>query len=147
MAYTIASNAVLGAGKGGLAIGYRLVDVNGNEVQAFTTTNVVETGVPGTYTVTGGISIPDGFVGRIIWGESGTDLAEATVQDADHVLKRGMAHVENDAEADSLTELVLAALNAAISGTNLTVRKTDGTTFNTKSVTLDSNAVPITGVE
>jgi hypothetical protein len=147
MSYTVASNAVLGAGKSGLAIGYRLVDLAGVVVTSFTTTNVVETGVPGTYTVTGGISVPDGFVGRIVWGVSGTDYAESTVQDADHLLKRGMAHVEDDAEADSLTELVLAALNAAISGTNMTVRKTDGGTFSTKTVTLDANAVPITGVE
>ncbi|MCO6459278.1 MAG: hypothetical protein J5I93_28545 [Pirellulaceae bacterium] len=147
MAYTIAANAVLGAGKTGLTIGYRLVDVDGVEVLAFTITNVTETSIAGTYTVTGGVSVPDGFVGRIIWGESGTDYAEATIQDADHILKRGMAHVEDDADNDSLTELVLAALNAAISGATLTVKKTDGSTFNTHTVTLDSEAVPIVGVD
>src|SRR6185295_10245524 len=68
-----------GASKTGLAIGYRLVNLDGTENAAFTTTNVSETSVLGNYTVTGGISLPAAFIGRIEWGTSGSKFAEAWV--------------------------------------------------------------------
>jgi hypothetical protein len=60
----------------GQSIGYRLLTLGGGVVAAFTTAGVAETSVPGDYTVTGGIPLPPGFVGRIVWGTAGTDLAE-----------------------------------------------------------------------
>jgi hypothetical protein len=41
----------------------------------------------------------------------------------------------------------MAALNASISGTTLTIKKpSDDSTFNTRTVTTDASADPITGV-
>lgn len=68
--------AALGAGKSGLTVGYRVLDAAGVVVIAFTTTGVVETGVPGSYTVNGGIDVSAQTAGRVVFGESGDDLAE-----------------------------------------------------------------------
>ena len=84
MAFTYPGSAVLGSSKTGLAIGYRLVNLDGTQNAAFSTTNVVETSVPGNYTVTGGISLPDGFSGRIEWGTSGSKFAELWIGPNDY---------------------------------------------------------------
>lgn len=155
MAYIVSVGAVLGSGQTGQAIGYKLVNISGTTVAAFTTTNVVETTVPGNYTVTGGISVPDGFQGRIVWGTSGTDMAEVWINpaeieanfQADAVLKRGVSNTEDSAEMNSLTEMILAALHSSVGGTTLTIKKTDGvTTFSTHTVQTSEDATPITGV-
>jgi len=77
-----------------------------------------------------------------ILADTGTD----GVAIAAEILKRGIANVEDAADATSLAALVLAAFEASITGTTLTIRKTDGTTFTTKIVTLDATAVPIVGI-
>lgn len=79
MSSTLVTGVILGSSKTGLAIGYRLVDTTSNVAVAFTTTNVQETNVPGNYNVLGGILLPDGFAGRVVWGTSGQDLAEEWV--------------------------------------------------------------------
>jgi hypothetical protein len=71
--------ASLGAGKTGLAIGYRLIASDGTVAQAFTVVGVAETSVPGNYVVTGGVSLADAFRGRIEWGTAGAKLAEEPV--------------------------------------------------------------------
>jgi hypothetical protein len=155
MAYIVSVGAVLGSGQTGQAIGYKLIDITGTTVTAFTTTDVVETSVPGNYTVTGGISVPDSFQGRIVWGTSGSDMAEVWVNpaeveanfQADAVLKRGVSNTEGSAEMNSLTEIILAALHSSVNGTTLTIKKTNGTTtFSTHTVETSDDATPITGV-
>lgn len=84
MSYILPTGCTLGSSKTGLAIGYRLVDIDGVEVNAFTTTNVVETSVPGNYTVDGGITMPDGFEGRIEFGTSGTKMADLWIGPRDY---------------------------------------------------------------
>jgi hypothetical protein len=81
MAQTIPALAALGASKTGLTIGYRILNLNRTTATAFTTTNVAESAVDGTYYVSGGISAPDAG-GYIVWGESGTDYAEAPIEPA-----------------------------------------------------------------
>lgn len=71
------TGAVLGSGNTGLDIGYRVLDADGAEAVAFTTTDVVETGVPGSYSVDGGIDVGVLTAGRVVFGEDGTDYAEA----------------------------------------------------------------------
>ena len=78
MTQTVAATAQLGPGKTGLAIGYRVLDIDRVEYSAFTTTNVAETGTAGTYSVAGGVVAPNAG-GYIVWGVSGTDYVEATV--------------------------------------------------------------------
>jgi hypothetical protein len=78
---------------------------------------------------------------------SGVAIAAATQQAiADEMLKRGVSNVEDTADTTSLAAIILAILESSISGTTWTIRKTGGTTFVTKTVTVDSDANPITGV-
>jgi hypothetical protein len=71
---------------------------------------------------------------------------------ADTTLRRTMANVEASASGDTLAlssiyGFVQMAQESAVSGTTLTVKKTDGTTtLGTKTVTTDAGADPITGV-
>lgn len=80
-------------------------------------------------------------------GTSGVAISQ-TVQQAiaDEILKRGISNVEDAADATSLAALILAAFESAIVGTTWTIRKTGGTTFATRTATLDAAASPITGV-
>lgn len=81
-------------------------------------------------------------------GTDGVALASATLQAiADAAISRGVANVEDTADADSLAALILTALHSAVSGTTLTIKKTDdSTTFDTKTITTSGSAEPITGV-
>ena len=79
MTQTVPATAQLGPGKTGLAIGYRVLNLDGTTYAAFSTTGVAETSVAGTYRKTGGVVCPDAGA-YIVWGVSGTDYAEATVE-------------------------------------------------------------------
>lgn len=86
-----------------------------------------------------------------ILADTGTDgvvISTATAQAiADEVLKRGVGDgAEDTASVASLTELILLALESSATGATLTIRKTDGTTFSTKTLTTDDTAEPITGI-
>lgn len=73
--------------------------------------------------------------------------ADAATEIADAVLKRGVANVEATADVDSLAAGILAILHSVISGTTWTIYRTNDTTvFDTKTVTADSGADPVTGV-
>jgi hypothetical protein len=65
---------------------------------------------------------------------------------ADAVLSRGVSNVEDTANTTSLAAVILAMLESSISGTTWTIRKTGGSTFVAKTVTVDASADPITGV-
>ena len=79
MTRSLALGVALGPSRTGLAIGYRLLNLNGTTQAAFTTTNVVESGgVPGVYLVTAPVSVADAGA-RVIWGVSGTDYWEYTI--------------------------------------------------------------------
>jgi hypothetical protein len=66
---------------------------------------------------------------------------------ADAILERGVANVEDSADADSLAAVILALLHVGIDGTTMTLYKTDdSTTFDTKDITKSSSADPITSV-
>lgn len=65
---------------------------------------------------------------------------------ADAALSRGVSNVEATADTTSLAAIILAILESSISGTTWTIRKTDSSTFVAKTVTVDADADPITGV-
>ena len=65
---------------------------------------------------------------------------------AQEALKISVSDVQASAAPQSVTALVLAALEGSVSGGTLTVKKTDGTTFDTYTVTSDADASPVTGV-
>lgn len=73
--------------------------------------------------------------------------ASALTEIADAVLKRDVANVEATASTNSLTELILAAFEHNIVGVTMTIYRTNHlTTFNTRTITKDATAAPITGV-
>ncbi len=63
------------------------------------------------------------------------------------VLQQSVSIIEDTAGQHSLAELVLMATESSISGTTMTIRKTDGTTFATRQLTTDANADPIVGID
>jgi hypothetical protein len=66
---------------------------------------------------------------------------------ADAILSRNVSNVEGSAAEHTLCTVVLAMLEHSISGTALTIMRTDGsTTHATKTLTTDAGAEPITGV-
>ncbi len=75
----LSTGCSLGPDYSAKVIGYRLIDLFGTTIISFTVAGVTGTGIPGDYTVTGGIAIPDGFYGRIIWGTALEDLAQEWV--------------------------------------------------------------------
>ena len=72
--------------------------------------------------------------------------ASAATEIADAVLGRGVSNIEDTADTASLAAVILAMLESSISGTAWTIRKTGGTVFVIKTLTVDSGADPITGV-
>jgi len=52
MTQTVPATCVLGPGKTGLTIGYRVLNLDGTEYSAFSTTGVAETSTAGTVTYT-----------------------------------------------------------------------------------------------
>lgn len=79
MTQTVPATAALGPGKTGLTIGLRVLNLDGTEYAAFSTTGVSETSTLGTYRKASGVACPDAGA-YIVWGVSGTDYAEATVE-------------------------------------------------------------------
>ena len=65
---------------------------------------------------------------------------------ADEVLKRGVSNTEDSADAHSMAAIILGILESQRTGASWTIRKTDGSTFATKTLSLDSGANPVTGV-
>lgn len=83
-------------------------------------------------------------------GTSGVTISTAQAQAiADEVLKRSVGNVEGATlDEHSLATIVLAILESSRSDTVWTIKRTDGTTTQTtKTLTLDQNANPVTGVQ
>jgi hypothetical protein len=67
-------------------------------------------------------------------------------ENADAILSRDVAEVEDTASTDSVAALILAALHSAMGGTTWTIYKTDDTSaFVVKAITTDADAEPVTG--
>lgn len=72
---------------------------------------------------------------------------DAALEIADELLKRNVSNVEATAPEHSLATVILALLEFSISGTTLTIKRTDGsTTHFTKTLTSSPGADPITGL-
>jgi len=92
----------------------------------------------------------------LILADTGTDgvvvnaaglATDAVNEIADGILTRNVSNTEATAAEHTLCTVVLAMLENSISGTTLTIKRTDGTTTHaTKTLTLDAAADPITGV-
>lgn len=127
MSQTVPATAALGPGKTELAIGYRVLNLNRTTYSAFTTTNVAESPASsGTYAVSGGIVAPDAG-GYVIFGVSGTDYAEGTIDPASPTvaaIQSGLSTLTtSDIDArlaayDAATGTEAAAILAAIAALN-----------------------------
>lgn len=72
---------------------------------------------------------------------------DAVNEIADAILKRSASNVEATAGEHTLCTVILATLENSISGSTLTIKRTDGTTTHvTKTLTTDPAANPITGI-
>lgn len=72
---------------------------------------------------------------------------DAASEIADAILSRNVSNVEGSAAEHTLCTLILQALESAISGTTMTINRTDGTTPHaTKTLTLTGGATPIRGI-
>ncbi len=122
MAQTVPAAADLGPAYTGLAIGYRVLNLDETEYSAFSTTGVAETSIVGFYRKDNGVSAPDAG-GYIIWGVSGTDYAEATIAPAAPTAAQINAEVDTalaDYDAPTKTELdaAQASIESDIAGLN-----------------------------
>lgn len=72
---------------------------------------------------------------------------DAVSEIADGILSRNASNVEGTAGEHTLCTVILAMLENSISGTTLTIKRTDGsTTHATKTLTVNAAAEPITGI-
>jgi hypothetical protein len=101
MTQTVPATAVLGPGKTGLTIGLRVLNLDGTEYAAFSTTGVAETSTAGTYRKAGGVIAPLAG-GYIVWGTALVDYAEATVESASAnvTMQQGVAVAPADANGN-----------------------------------------------
>ncbi len=81
MAQTVPLTVRLGAANTGLALGYRILNLDRTVYSAFTVTGVVESTVLGTYSVDDGAIVPDAG-GYVVWGTSGSDRLEGNIDPA-----------------------------------------------------------------
>jgi hypothetical protein len=82
MTQTLPLTIVLGSAYTGLAIGYRVLNLDRTVYSAFTTTAVAETDVVGTYAVSGGVVAPNAG-GYVIAGTALLDYAETVIEPAE----------------------------------------------------------------
>lgn len=101
MTQTVPATCVLGPGKTGLTIGYRVLNLDGTEYSAFSTSGVAETAIAGTYRVAGGVEAPLAG-GYVVWGTELLDYAEATVESASAnvTMQQGVAVAAADANGN-----------------------------------------------
>lgn len=103
--------------------------------------------------------IVDDATGTEVWGWGWVNIKNATGSFgvtidreasnheglADTILNRNVSNVEATADEHTLCTSILAGLEWSVSGTTLTIKRTDGsTTHYTKTLTTDAAAEPVT---
>ncbi len=105
---------------------------------------LADTGTDGVVLADGAITAAKIAANAIAAAKIATDALQAI---ADAVLARSRANTDNTASTDSLYELIGAILDGSTATGGLVVKKTDGvTTFNTRPLDTDPDAVPIVGI-
>ncbi len=114
---------------------------------------LVDTGttIPATLSAMDGkIDTVDSVVDAILVDTSSDGVVISTAQAqalADEVLKRSVTNTQDSADAHSLAAIVLGILESSRDSTTWTIKKTTGSTFTTKTLTLDEDADPVVGVD
>lgn len=123
------------------------VYVGGTGAAALETTAqaiLADTGTDGVVVASGGITAASFGAGAI---DAAALAADAGNELADAILLRNVSNVEGSAGEHTLCTVVLAMLEHSISGTTLTIKRTDGTTTHaTKTLTTNASAEPITAI-
>jgi len=139
MTQLVPATCVLGPGMTGLTIGLRVLNLDGTEYAAFSTTGVAETSTAGTYRKVGGVVAPLAG-GYIVWGTALVDYAEATVEStsANVTYSAGVALTGRLAEAADIPAAVdVSAL--ALEATAQAILLDTGTTLPAAIAVIDSN--------
>lgn len=119
MTQTLPLTIALGAAYTGQAIGYRVLNLDRTVYSAFSTTNVAETAIAGTYAVSGGILVPDAG-GYVIVGTALVDYAEAAADAASSLVSvsgTGLTTIYGTVarlRAEHLTQVASGATNDAL---------------------------------
>jgi hypothetical protein len=104
-------------------------------------TSAVTVGTINSNVITAASIATDAITAAKIATDAGNEIADA-------VLTRNVSNVETTAGEHTICTLVLANLENTISGTTLTIRRTDGsTTHVSKTLTTNASAIPITGIQ
>lgn len=157
MSYTVCNVLDLGEAYTGATLNAQLYDSSNSTVGSAITTGFYERdGGKGIYTFT--LAVPDahqGWCDIYVDGASSNVLATIPINPAelelaaiaDAILSRSRSHTDSTAEFGSLYELIGALLQSVTTSTTLTIYKSNGsTTFNTRTLTLDGTAQPVTGI-
>ena len=135
MAQTVPLTVRLGAANTGLALGYRILNLDRTVYSAFTVTGVVESTVLGTYSVDDGAVAPDAG-GYVVWGTSGSDRLEGNIDpaasltaitDAIDDLSDAVEAIQADVDALGATSSITVL--SAIDGDDITVYRNDTWSF------------------
>ena len=106
------------------------------------TTNITA----GTVTTATNVTTVNGLAANVITAASMN--SDAGTEIADAILSRNVSNVEATAGEHTLCTIILALLENSISGTTLTIKRTNGsTTHYTKTLTTTPTADSITGIQ
>lgn len=129
MTQTVPLVMILGAAHTGETIGYRVLNLDRTEYSAFSTVNVAESAVAGTYYVSTGIAAPDAG-GYVVVGTALADYGESTIEAETlqgATLSESYAADGAAATAAQLLYMIWSLLaEKAVSGVTVTAKKLDG---------------------
>jgi hypothetical protein len=113
-------------------------------------TGAVTVGTINSNVITATSIATDAITAAKLASDAGDEIADA-------ILKRNVSNVEAGLNTANVTvggtsyhnlgTVILANLENSISGTTLTIKKTDATTLTSKTLTTNASAVPITGID
>jgi hypothetical protein len=135
MTQLVPATCVLGPGMTGLTIGLRVLNLDGTEYAAFSTTSVAETSTAGTYRKAGGVVAPLAG-GYIVWGTALVDYAEAAVKSTavNVTMQQGVAVAAADANGN--VPVVLTQVRPTFYVSSVGNDENDGKTTATAFATL-----------
>ena len=134
MAQTVPLTVRLGAANTGLALGYRILNLDRTVYSAFTITGVVESTIAGTYSVDDGAVAPDAG-GYVVWGTSGSDRLEGNIDpmQSNTAVLAALTALQTDVDALGASNSI--TLISSVVGDDITVYRNDTWEF-TSTITL-----------
>lgn len=128
MAQTVPLTVRLGAANTGLAMGYRILNLDRTVYSAFTVTGVVESTIAGTYSVDDGAVAPDAG-GYVVWGTSGSDRLEGNIDPVQSNTAVLAALTALQVDVDALGTSSSINILSVVDGDDITVYQSDTWSF------------------